>query len=127
LGRNQLLQVVLEATRGNVGLLDPPLSSCAQPSPDQAGHRLAGGNLLEDPTGEVGTRFQIPQVPQVREEEAPSLHFLLTRRTGAKVLPYLGFLSRRKPLVQELLDLLRGQMPHVGVTVHSLSLLMVLC
>jgi hypothetical protein len=127
LGRNQLLQIVLEAARGNVGLLDLPLPSCTQPSADEAGHRLTHRNLLEDPTGEARTRFQIPQVPQVREEEPPSLHFLLTCRTGGKVLPYLGFLSRRKPLVQELLDLLRGQMPHVGVTVHSRSLLMVRC
>jgi hypothetical protein len=125
--RKEPLQVVLDLVGCRVlasGLLRGPF---AHPTPDPLGQRFPDPYPSHDLVGEGGIGRNLGEASKLRIQELPTLHFAPTVGAGIQMLLDNGFLLGRKPLIQEFLNLLRGQMPHVTVKSHRSKLLSFAC
>ena len=125
LSRKEVFQVVLDASRWNVGFFASPRLPRIPPAVDPLADRLPNRYLLEHVLQECWTRFELRKAAKIGEEEAPGFRLALASGASAKMPPYRSFLQGSQLLVQELLDLLGGQMPRVTVECHLFQLLSV--
>jgi len=108
LGRQQPLQVILDAGGGHVGIVQLPLLPGGQPTPQALSCRTSEGGLAQDLPGEEGAGIQPGKVREIGEEETPGFRFRMAMGTDGQVLPSRRILPWGKLAVQKLLDLLRG-------------------
>jgi hypothetical protein len=125
LSREEVLKVVLNAPSRDVGLFAPPRLPRIQPSmrPPPNGLRKLG--FLEDFLEKGGPRTEFRKARKIGEEKTPAFRLTLAVGANVKMLPHHRFLPGSQLLVQELLDLLGGQMPHITVQCHLDELLLV--
>ena len=124
LSREALLQIVLNATGGNVGLLSPIGLPGGQPRLDPLPRGLPNRGPLQDILSEVGARPQLRKAGEVAEKKSPGFHLAAAMDTTVQVFPNGGFVPGIQLPVQEFLDFLGGQMLHVIVHCQVLAILL---
>ena len=115
LRRKKTLQVILNAGRGNVGIVEPIRLPGGEPPPKSGSRGGICSGPVQDLHPEAGSGLKLRETAELGKKEAPGFGLGLTVGANGQMVPGPGFLLRSHAPVQEFLDLFRGQVFHDAI------------